>query len=54
MLQERLHKKLDALATSPPHKPTIAAGNEVAAMKASLAAREEEAALLREQVRDFA
>ncbi|BDA42075.1 probable microtubule-associated protein [Coccomyxa sp. Obi] len=50
--KERLHKKLDTLAasTSPPRKPTIAGGNEVAALRASLAAREEEAAALREQV----
>ncbi len=54
MLQERLHKKLDVLAAgkSPPRKPSIAGCNEVAALRASLAAQEEEAAALREQVRD--
>lgn len=50
--QERLHKKLDALAakTSPSRKPTIAGASELAALKEALAAREAEAAALREQV----
>ena len=52
ILQERLHKKLDALAarTSPSRKPTIAGASELAALKEALAAREAEAASLREQV----
>lgn len=51
-LQERLHKKLDAVAAArtSPRKPAIAGANELAALKDSLAACEADAAAMREQV----
>lgn len=49
--QERLQNKLSAVqAKSSPRKPSIAGANELHSVRECLAAREGEAAMLRDQV----